>query len=118
MLRPLLSTYRYRWVVRVPSISHSIFLSSSVNIRVHSLDKRCCRLHIKLDTKAKDILKEACSKLSLNVDEHELCEGKSSGEKYIYKEEDLSISTEMTVNGRLYVVPKDGPKTIVRKLSF
>ena len=89
-----------------------------VNIRVHTLDKRCCRLHIRLDTKAKDILKEACTKLSLNIDEHELCEGKSSGEKFIFKGEDLSISTEMTINGRLYVVPIDGQKTIVRIINY
>ena len=65
-----------------PSLSLPIFLP--VNIRVHSLDKRCCRLHVKLDTKAKDILKEACDKLSLQYESHKLCEAKSSGELVMF----------------------------------
>ena len=58
-------------------------------------------------------MKEACVKLELETTGYELCEIKSSGEKIIFKETDLSIATEMSVNGRLYVLPKDADKTIV-----
>lgn len=91
-----------------------IVLFSVAHIRVHTLDKKCCRLHIKLETKAKEIYKEACEKLSLDPSDHVLCEGKSSGEIVFFKDEDLSIPTELSVNGRLYVIPKQStPKTIV-----
>ena len=90
-----------------------IFYLSLAHVRVHSLDKRCCRLHIRLDTKAKEIKKEACNKLSLDPDEHILCEGKSCGDVTLFDEEDLSITTEMSVNGRLYVFPKNARRHIV-----
>ena len=66
-----------------------------------------------MDTKAEEILQQACTKLSLEFENYELCEAKSSGEKVIFNPKDLSISTEMTINGRLYAMPKDGEKTIV-----
>ena len=72
---------------------------------------------MKLDTKAKDILKEACNKLSLEYEGHKLCEAKSSGEVVVFNPNDLSISTEISVNGRLYVVPEEPPKTIVSYMN-
>lgn len=88
-------------------------LPQLANLRVHTIDKKCCRLHMKLSVTAADILKEACSKLELDPTDYELCEVKSSGEKVVFKETDISISTEMSVNGRLYVLIKDTDKTIV-----
>jgi hypothetical protein len=82
------------------------------NLRVHTIDKKCCRLHVKLSASAKDIKDEACTKLELNPDGYQLCEVMSSGEKKVFKESDISIATEMTVNGRLYVLTLDAEKTI------
>ena len=84
-----------------------------MNLRIHTIDKKCCRLHVKLSSTTRDILNEACSKLELDVSSHELCEIKSTGEKIIFKETDLSIATEMSVNGRLYTLPKDSEASIV-----
>lgn len=58
-------------------------------------------------------MKEACAKLELDPTGYELCEVKSSGEKIAFKETDLSIATEMSVNGRLYVLTRDSDKNIV-----
>ncbi|XP_011404348.2 PREDICTED: rap guanine nucleotide exchange factor 4-like isoform X2 [Amphimedon queenslandica] len=86
--------------------------NDTVNLRIHTIDKKCCRLHVKLSSTSRDILTEACSKLGLDLSSHELCEIKSTGEKIIFKETDLSIATEMTVNGRLYALPKDSEAAI------
>ena len=85
----------------------------TVNLRIHTIDKKCCRLHVKLSSTSRDILTESCSKLELDVSSYELCEIKSTGEKIIFKETDLSIATEMSVNGRLYALPKDSEAAIV-----
>ena len=37
-------------------------------------------------------------------------------EKVVFKEMDLSVSTEMSVNGRIYVMPKDMTKPLVSAL--
>lgn len=76
-------------------------------LRVHTVDHTCCRLQVRLDMTARDIVNEACGKLELDAAHYDLCEVKSSGEKVVLKDSDISVHSEMSVNGRLYVVPKD-----------
>lgn len=77
-----------------------------VHLRVHTLDQTCCRLLVKLDATAKDIVKEACQKLELREYQYELCEVKSSGEIAKVNIQDVSVHSHMSVNGRMYVLPK------------
>ena len=70
---------------------------------------------VRLDMTARDIVNEACGKLELDAAHYDLCEVKSSGEKVVLKDSDISVHSEMSVNGRLYVVPKDhSSRTLVR----
>ena len=67
---------------------------------------------------ARDIINEACGKLELDATRYDLCEVKSSGEKVLLKDSDISVHSEMSVNGRLYVVPKDhSSRTLVSSYS-
>ena len=86
-----------------------------VHLRVHTVDHTCCRLQLRLDSTARDIVKEACQKLGgLRWLEFELCEVKSSGEVVKMNDKDVSVHSGMSVNGRLYIVPKKNTeKTLV-----
>ena len=45
---------------------------------------------------------------------YDLCEVKSSGEKVVLRGDDISVHSEMSVNGRLYIVPRThSEKTLV-----
>ena len=56
--------------------------------------------------KASTVRDEACSKLNLPKFKYQLCEVKSSGEKVVFKEDDISIQSELSVNGRLFILPR------------
>ena len=75
-------------------------------LRVHTVDHTYCRLQVRLDTTARDIIKEACQKLELREGQYQLCEVKSSGEVVKLNDKDVSVHSGRSVNGRLYVVPK------------
>lgn len=77
-----------------------------VPLRVHTVDHTCCRLQVRLDATARDIVKEACQKLGLREAEFDLCEGKSSGEMVRLNDKDVSVHSGLSVNGRLYIVAK------------
>ena len=60
-------------------------------------------------------MNEACGKLELDPTHYDLCEVQSSGEKVLLKDSDISVHSEMSVNGRLYIVPKGhSARTLVR----
>lgn len=72
-------------------------------------------LQVRLDATARSIVTEACSKLHLNTAVYDLCEVKSSGEKVVLRGDDISVHSEMSVNGRLFIVPRThSEKTLVR----
>ena len=53
-------------------------------------------------------------KLELEPASFNLCEVKSSGEKNAFDDNDISVYSEISVNGRLYIVPKaHSEKTVV-----
>ena len=86
-------------------------------LRVHTVDRQCCRLQVSLDATARSIVCDACQKLGLKEFLFNLCEVKSSGEAVKIVNEDVSVHSSLSVNGRLFVVPKkDSPKHLVRKL--
>lgn len=69
---------------------------------------------IRLDTKASSIRDQACSKLNLPKFKYQLCEVKSSGEKKIFDENDISVTSELSVNGRLFILARNhSQRTVV-----
>ena len=67
-----------------------------------------------MDMSAHDIIKEACQKLELKWGEFELCEVKSSGQVVKINNGDVSVHSNISVNGRLYVMAvKNTEKTFV-----
>ena len=71
-------------------------------------------LQVRLDVTARSIVTEACNKLNLPAPLYKLCEVKSSGEKVVFQGDDISVHSEISVNGRLYVVPRSHTeKTLV-----
>lgn len=88
-----------------------------IPIRVHTLEHTCCRLQVRLDATAKSIVEEACEKLHLPADKYELCEVKSAGEKVVLKESDVSVHSELSVNGRLFAIPRGHPDKILPPLQ-
>ena len=83
-------------------------------LRIHTVDHTCCRLQVRLDSTVRDIVKEACAKLDFGAAKFNLCEVKSSGEKVLLDDNDISVYSEVSVNGRLYIVPKThSEKTLV-----
>ena len=104
-------------------------------IRVHTEDHTCCRSmvghtpthhslslippslsQVRHDAKASAIRDEACKKLNLPKFKYQLCEVKSSGQKVIFKNDDISIKSSLTVNGRLFIFPQTHSQTTVVSL--
>lgn len=70
---------------------------------------------VRIDSTARTIVNEACTKLDLDPKTFDLCEVKSSGEKNPLDNNDISVYSAISVNGRLYIVPKShSEKTLVQ----
>lgn len=86
-----------------------LFLHSTVIFRVYCADHTFCTLRFPIYSTAEVIKICAADKLQLNrgPDDLALVEVKSNGERTIFKDNDLSIPTALTLNGRLFVSPRD-----------
>ena len=74
----------------------------------------CVNPQVRLDATARNIVEEVCQKLKLQPSgDYELCEVKSSGEKVRLNDKDISIWSEMSVNGRLFALPKKNSEQAV-----
>lgn len=91
----------------------SCFLSSysvsTVIFRVYCADHTFCTLRFPIYSTAEVIKVCAAEKLKLTraPDDLILVEVKSNGERSQFKDNDLSIPTTLTVNGRLFVSPRE-----------
>lgn len=84
--------------------------SDEVIFKVYCADHTYTTLKLRVDTPASRIIRLAADKLGLHCDQPDdlkLCEVKSTGERSIYKESDLSISYGLSLNGRLFLAPGD-----------
>ncbi|CAF1204041.1 unnamed protein product [Adineta steineri] len=84
--------------------------SNDVIFKVYCADHTYTTMKMRIDTPASKIIKVAADKLGLRCDQPDdlkLCEVKSTGERTIYKESDLSISYGLSLNGRLFLAPAD-----------
>ncbi|XP_062127532.1 rap guanine nucleotide exchange factor 4 isoform X3 [Drosophila sulfurigaster albostrigata] len=77
--------------------------------RVYCADHTYCTLRFPMHTTAELIKACAADKLQLNRGPDDLClvEVKSNGERSVFKDNDVSIPTGLTLNGRLFVSVKD-----------
>lgn len=62
----------------------------------------------------------AADKLQLNrnVEDLYLVEVKSNGERAIYKDTDVSVATSLSLNGRIFVSPKDHLDALVSVIYY
>lgn len=80
----------------------------SVIFRVYCADHTYCTLRLPVDTTAETIKLVAAEKLQMRPsDELYLVEVKSNGERVVFKDNDISCPTALTLNGRIFVSPKD-----------
>lgn len=71
-----------------------------------------------MDSTAETIKYCAADKLKLRPnDELLLVEVKSSGERVAFRDDDISIPTTLSINGRIFVSPKDHLDALVRPNS-
>lgn len=73
-----------------------------------------------MNTPAEIIKACASDKLQLNRSSEDLSlvEVRSNGERSIYKDNDISVPTALSLNGRIFVSPKDHLDALVRNLVF
>ncbi|XP_055336396.1 rap guanine nucleotide exchange factor 4-like isoform X2 [Paramacrobiotus metropolitanus] len=75
-------------------------------IKVYNADATYSTVRVSADMRASVVLKAAAKKLQIegNV---VLVEMKSNGEYSLFKDEEMSVETKLSVNGRLFCVPKE-----------
>lgn len=75
---------------------------------MYCADHTYCTLRLPVDTTAETIKYVAADKLKLRANEDLLLvEVKSNGERVVFRDDDISIPTALTLNGRIFVSPKD-----------
>ncbi|XP_052240015.1 rap guanine nucleotide exchange factor 4-like isoform X2 [Dreissena polymorpha] len=74
--------------------------------KVYCADHSYTTLKLPLETKVGSLLESTIEKLGLGEDLI-LCEVKSTGERVIFKDNDLCVTTGLSINGRLFVTPKE-----------
>lgn len=81
------------------------------------MDHTYCTLRFPLYTTVDVIKTCAAEKLQINrrPNELSLVEVKSNGERAILKDKDVSVVTSLSLNGRLFVAPKDHIDALVNK---
>ncbi|KAF2898240.1 hypothetical protein ILUMI_07929, partial [Ignelater luminosus] len=85
-----------------------IMPQDDIIFRVYCADHTYCTLRLPVDSTAETIKLCAADKLKLRPnDELLLVEVKSNGERVTFKDNDISIPTALSINGRIFVSPKD-----------
>ncbi|XP_008198036.1 rap guanine nucleotide exchange factor 4 isoform X4 [Tribolium castaneum] len=85
-----------------------IMPQDDIIFRVYCADHTYCTLRLPVDTTAETIKIVAAEKLKMrSTDELLLVEVKSNGERVTFKDNDISIPTALSLNGRIFVSPKD-----------
>ncbi|ODN00672.1 Rap guanine nucleotide exchange factor 4 [Orchesella cincta] len=81
--------------------------SDDIIFRVYCADHTYCTLRFPLNTTAEGLKHVAADKLGLKHDDLVLVELKSSGEKIVFHDTDVSIPTSLSLNGRIFISLKD-----------
>lgn len=102
----------YREVECIIDIS---FILIAVIFRVYCADHTYCTLKFSMNATAETIKVSAADKLKMRPnDELVLVEVKSTGERIPINDKDISIPTTLSLNGRIFVAPKDHLDALVR----
>ncbi|KAK2174388.1 hypothetical protein NP493_802g00000 [Ridgeia piscesae] len=80
-------------------------------IRVHGADHVYTTVKLPMDCTVHQVISHVKRKLSLGND-HILCEVKSTGERVVFKENDLCITPGLSINGRLFIVMVDHQESL------
>ncbi|XP_065173955.1 rap guanine nucleotide exchange factor 4 isoform X2 [Atheta coriaria] len=90
------------------NIRQMIHPQDDIIFRVYCADHTFCTLRLPIDSTAETIKLIAADKLKLRAT-HELClvDVRSNGERVFFKDNDISVPTALTLNGRIFVSPKD-----------
>lgn len=79
-----------------------------VIFRVYCADHTYCTLRMPLNSTAEVIKLSAADRLKLrNCDDLALAEVKSNGERVVINDQDINVPTALSLNGRLFVSPRD-----------
>ncbi|CAB3994677.1 rap guanine nucleotide exchange factor 4 isoform X4 [Paramuricea clavata] len=78
----------------------------NVIFQVYRSDHTYSKFRCRRDSTVRHIIKQCCEKWRID-DECILCELKSNGEKQVFKYDDIGIVSRVSVNGRLFVIPKE-----------
>lgn len=89
-----------------------------VIFRVYCADHTYCTLRLPVDSTAETIKLVAADKLKIREDELLLVEVKSNGERMVFRDDDISIPTALSINGRIFVSPKDHLDALVSVPQF
>uniref|UniRef100_A0A1B6CZD4 Rap guanine nucleotide exchange factor 4 n=1 Tax=Clastoptera arizonana TaxID=38151 RepID=A0A1B6CZD4_9HEMI len=83
--------------------------NDDIIFRVYCADHTFCTLRFPMNASAETIKVSAADKLGLRHPREDLLlvELKSSGEKVTYRDSEIGIPTSLSLNGRLFVSPKD-----------
>lgn len=86
---------------------------------MYCADHTYCTLRLAVETTAETIKLVAAEKLKLGSnDDLLLVEVKSNGERVVFKDNDISIPTALTLNGRIFVSPKDHLDALVSYFNY
>ncbi|XP_041365780.1 rap guanine nucleotide exchange factor 4-like isoform X3 [Gigantopelta aegis] len=80
--------------------------SDEIIFKVYCADHTYSSLRLPMNTTVAQVIEHAGDKLSLG-DDLVLCEVKSMGERVIFKETDLGVVTRLSLNGRLFITPRE-----------
>ncbi|XP_066151084.1 rap guanine nucleotide exchange factor 4 isoform X1 [Euwallacea fornicatus] len=84
-----------------------IMPQDDIIFRVYCADHTYCTLRLPVDSTAETIKLVAADKLKIREEELLLVEVKSNGERVVFRDDDISIPTALSINGRIFVSPKD-----------
>ncbi|XP_071049981.1 rap guanine nucleotide exchange factor 4 isoform X2 [Onthophagus taurus] len=85
-----------------------IMPQDDIIFRVYCADHTYCTLRLPVDASAETIKLFAADKLQMRpCEELLLVEVKSTGERVVFKDNDISIPTAISINSRIFVTPKD-----------
>nr|CAD7437946.1 unnamed protein product [Timema bartmani] len=81
--------------------------TDDIIFRVYCADHTYCTLRLPVNASAETIKLSAADKLKLRHSELVLAEVKSNGERVTFRDTDLGIPTSLSLNGRIFVSPRD-----------
>lgn len=92
----------------------------TVIFRVYCADHTYCTLRFPIATTAETIKINAADKLGLKYPREELVlvELKSTGERITYRDSEVGVATALSLNGRLFVSPRDHLDALVSLFFF